>query len=243
MWSGSGLLGWSVVPHARVHPQSGQLVCPAARARWRTRTRHFLCRVVPVRDAVMVIILARGGAKCRLEAGGTRCGWLGVFGVLHMQGSAMCVIVESTATPRGWTPFHNDRKTGDQHDQDTRHTLRLHLRLQVRRMPKSQQHLYDPILPKEKRVTLLARLAQRPAMGAMGRQSSKRLHVERAPDRRNARTHNLSRRQPPAHNKGTPQQPERRKAVNTNKPLQLGFYLLFLTTTVGHLLDVITCLP
>nr|DAU73371.1 MAG TPA: hypothetical protein [Caudoviricetes sp.] len=54
MWSGSGLVGWRVVPHARVQPQSGQLVCPAALARWRTRVRHFLWRVVPVRDAVMV---------------------------------------------------------------------------------------------------------------------------------------------------------------------------------------------
>ena len=56
MWSGSGLVGWSVVPHARVHPQSGQFVCPAALARWRTRVRHFLCRVVPVRDAVMGLV-------------------------------------------------------------------------------------------------------------------------------------------------------------------------------------------
>nr|DAX33402.1 MAG TPA: hypothetical protein [Caudoviricetes sp.] len=56
-WSGSGLVGWSVVPHASVHPQSGQLVCPAAWARWRTRVRHFLWRVVPVRDAVMVVLL------------------------------------------------------------------------------------------------------------------------------------------------------------------------------------------
>lgn len=53
MWSGSGLVGWRLVPHARVVPQSGQLVCPAAWARWRTRVRHFLWRVVPVRDAVM----------------------------------------------------------------------------------------------------------------------------------------------------------------------------------------------
>nr|DAV64876.1 MAG TPA: hypothetical protein [Caudoviricetes sp.] len=56
MWSGSGLVGWRLVPHARVHPQVGQLVCPAAWARWRTRVRHFLWRVVPVRDAVMGVV-------------------------------------------------------------------------------------------------------------------------------------------------------------------------------------------
>lgn len=56
MWSGSGLVGWRLVPHASVQPQSGQLVCPAARARWRTRVRHFLWRVVPVRDAVMGLV-------------------------------------------------------------------------------------------------------------------------------------------------------------------------------------------
>lgn len=61
MWSGSGLVGWSVVPHARVVPQSGQLVCPAALARWRTRERHFLWRAVPVRDAVMGSSVARVG--------------------------------------------------------------------------------------------------------------------------------------------------------------------------------------
>ena len=60
MWSGSGLFGWSVVSHARVVPQSGQLVCPAALARWRTRVRHFLWRVVPVRDAVMGVSLVGG---------------------------------------------------------------------------------------------------------------------------------------------------------------------------------------
>lgn len=56
MWSGSGLVGWRLVPQASVHPQSGQLVCPAARARWRTRVRHFLWRVVPVRDPVMCVV-------------------------------------------------------------------------------------------------------------------------------------------------------------------------------------------
>ena len=56
MWSGSGLAGWRLVPHASVQPQSGQLVCPAALARWRTRVRHFLWRVVPVRDAVMGVV-------------------------------------------------------------------------------------------------------------------------------------------------------------------------------------------
>nr|DAS68044.1 MAG TPA: hypothetical protein [Caudoviricetes sp.] len=49
-WSGSGLLGWSVVPHARARPQSGQCVCPLACARWRTRTRQRLWRAVPVRE-------------------------------------------------------------------------------------------------------------------------------------------------------------------------------------------------
>ena len=56
MWSGSGLFGWSVVPHASGCAQSGQLICPAAWARWRTRLRHFLWLVVPVRDAVMVVL-------------------------------------------------------------------------------------------------------------------------------------------------------------------------------------------
>lgn len=57
MWSGSGLVGWRLVSHVSVHPQSGQLVCPAAWAKWRTRVRHFLWRVVPVRDALMVVLL------------------------------------------------------------------------------------------------------------------------------------------------------------------------------------------
>ena len=79
MWSGSGLVGWSVVPHARVHPQSGQLVCPAALARWRTRVRHFLWRVVPVRDAVMGSSLARvGGLVC------VKCRFEGVILLIHL---------------------------------------------------------------------------------------------------------------------------------------------------------------
>nr|DAS79355.1 MAG TPA: hypothetical protein [Caudoviricetes sp.] len=49
-WSGSGLRGWSVVPHASGCPQSGQWVCPLACARWRTRTRQRLWRAVPVRE-------------------------------------------------------------------------------------------------------------------------------------------------------------------------------------------------
>ena len=49
-WSGSGLRGWSVVPQARAHPQSGQCVWPFACARWRTRTRQRLWRAVPVRE-------------------------------------------------------------------------------------------------------------------------------------------------------------------------------------------------
>ena len=63
-WSGSGLFGCSVVPHARGWLQSGQLVCPAACARCRTRVRHFLWLVVPVRDAVMGSSVALWSAEC-----------------------------------------------------------------------------------------------------------------------------------------------------------------------------------
>lgn len=67
-WSGSGLRGWSVVPHASGCPQSGQWVCPLACARWRTRTRQRLWRAVPVREVpgrgVMRTSVARPPTSC-----------------------------------------------------------------------------------------------------------------------------------------------------------------------------------
>ena len=53
MWSGSGLSGCRLVPHASVTPHVGQVVCPAARSRLRTAARQRLCPVVPVRLVVM----------------------------------------------------------------------------------------------------------------------------------------------------------------------------------------------
>ena len=64
MWSGSGLSGCRLVPHASVTPHVGQVVCPAARSRLRTAARQRLCPVVPVRLVVMVgggWLLAGGG--------------------------------------------------------------------------------------------------------------------------------------------------------------------------------------
>ena len=52
-WSGSGLSGCSVVPHASGLPQSGQWVCPLACARCSTRWRQRLWLAVPVRLVVM----------------------------------------------------------------------------------------------------------------------------------------------------------------------------------------------
>lgn len=59
-WSGSGLRGVSVVPHASGCPQSGQCVCPLACARWRTRTRQCLWRAVPVREVLVCEVLGLG---------------------------------------------------------------------------------------------------------------------------------------------------------------------------------------
>lgn len=54
MWSGSGLSGCRLVPHASVTPHVGQVVCPAARSRLRMAARQRLCPVVPVLLVVMV---------------------------------------------------------------------------------------------------------------------------------------------------------------------------------------------
>ena len=67
MWSGSGLSGCRLVPHASVTPHVGQVVCPASRSRLRTAARQRLCPVVPVRLVVMV----GGGGSC-WRGGGLR---------------------------------------------------------------------------------------------------------------------------------------------------------------------------
>ena len=78
MWSGSGLSGCRLVPHASVTPHVGQVVCPAARSRLRTAARQRLCPVVPVLLVVMV-----GGW---LLAGGVVCGSPPPAGVVRRGG-------------------------------------------------------------------------------------------------------------------------------------------------------------